>query len=71
MKMYMIWIPGRIIWSGSDSVTALDNFKSYLEDASPQQIDAVKLTVYERSYDQGMQPEYSVSGREALEQLDG
>jgi hypothetical protein len=65
----MIWIPGRIIWRGADSVTALDNFKTYLKDATDQQINAVKLTVYERDYETGTHPEYSVTGREALEQL--
>ena len=70
MKTYMIWIPGRVIWTGDDSKEALDEFTTYLKDASEQQINTVKLTMYEQTEATGKQPEFSITGKEALEMIE-
>lgn len=66
---YMIWIPGRVIWTGTDSKQALSEFSDYVLE-NEQNLDVVRLTVYEHSNVTGKRPEFHITGREAQELLE-
>ncbi len=69
MKTYMIWIPGKVIWTGTETEEALQEFAKYVRE-NERNIDTVKLTVYESTVATGKQPEFSITGREALKLME-
>lgn len=66
MKTYMIWIPGKIIGVWTNPSEALKGFSTYISD-NRRNLNVVKMTIYDKSYERGSQREYSLSGQELME----
>lgn len=66
MKMYMIWIPGKIIGIWDNSADALKGFCDYLAN-NEENLKVIKMTVYERTYKTGKELETVLTGQELMD----
>lgn len=66
MKTYMIWIPGKIIGIWDNPQEALQGFNEYMSE-NAEDLNSIKMTVYERTHEYGAKTETMFTGDELME----